>query len=96
MARHTGDPVVSFVPAGDHVHPRSDIDLARSIARAKESGRDVPAEGEFLEERALRAAIAPVISEGKGYTGFPVPNFIPFCDKSLTEEGRPRRRPGKI
>lgn len=29
-AKH-GDPVVSFEPAGDHVHPRSEAALARSI-----------------------------------------------------------------
>jgi uncharacterized protein with von Willebrand factor type A (vWA) domain len=27
-----GDPVVSFAPAGDHVHPLSEVALARSIA----------------------------------------------------------------
>lgn len=32
VATAHGDPVVSFAPAGDHVHPRSDVDLARSIA----------------------------------------------------------------
>jgi hypothetical protein len=32
VAAAHGDPVVSFSPAGDHVHPRSEIGLARSIA----------------------------------------------------------------
>jgi hypothetical protein len=32
VATAHGDPVVSFIPAGDHVHPRSDFQLARSIA----------------------------------------------------------------
>jgi hypothetical protein len=32
VATAHGDPFVSFAPAGDHVHPRSDIELARSIA----------------------------------------------------------------
>jgi hypothetical protein len=32
VATAHGDLVVSFAPAGDHVHPRSDGDLARSIA----------------------------------------------------------------
>jgi hypothetical protein len=32
VATAHGDPVVSFAPAGDHVHPRSEIGLARSIA----------------------------------------------------------------
>jgi len=41
VATTHGDPVVSFAPAGDHVHPRSDVDLARSIAKVRESGRDV-------------------------------------------------------
>jgi hypothetical protein len=31
VAAEHGDPVVSFAPAGDHVHPRSEIGLARSI-----------------------------------------------------------------
>jgi hypothetical protein len=32
VAAEHGDPVVSFAPAGDHVHPRSEVALARSIA----------------------------------------------------------------
>jgi hypothetical protein len=32
VATAHGDPVVSFAPTGDHVHPRSEIGLARSIA----------------------------------------------------------------
>jgi hypothetical protein len=32
VATAHGDPVVSFAPAGDHVHPRSEVGLARSIA----------------------------------------------------------------
>jgi hypothetical protein len=32
VATAHGDPVVSFAPAGDRVHPRSEIGLARSIA----------------------------------------------------------------
>jgi hypothetical protein len=32
VAAEHGDPVVSFAPAGDHVHPRSEVGLARSIA----------------------------------------------------------------
>jgi hypothetical protein len=32
VATAHGDSVVSFAPAGDHVHPRSDVALARSIA----------------------------------------------------------------
>jgi len=32
VATAHGDPVVSFAPAGDHVHPRSDFELARSIS----------------------------------------------------------------
>jgi hypothetical protein len=32
VATAHGDPFVSFAPAGDHVHPRSNVDLARSIA----------------------------------------------------------------
>jgi hypothetical protein len=32
VATAHADPVVSFVPAGDHVHPLSEVDLARSIA----------------------------------------------------------------
>jgi uncharacterized protein with von Willebrand factor type A (vWA) domain len=32
VAAAHGDPVVSFAPAGDHVHPRSEVALARSIA----------------------------------------------------------------
>jgi hypothetical protein len=31
VAAAHGDPVVSFAPAGDHVHPRSEATLARSI-----------------------------------------------------------------
>jgi hypothetical protein len=31
VATAHGDPVVSFASAGDHVHPRYDVDLARSI-----------------------------------------------------------------
>jgi hypothetical protein len=34
VATAHGDPVISFAPAGDHVHPRSDIALTRSIAAA--------------------------------------------------------------
>jgi hypothetical protein len=32
VATAHGDPVVPFAPGGDHVHPRSDVALARSIA----------------------------------------------------------------
>ena len=32
VAAEHGDPVVSFAPAGDNVHPRSEVALARSIA----------------------------------------------------------------
>ena len=32
VAAAHGDPVVSFAPSGDHVHPRSEAALARSIA----------------------------------------------------------------
>jgi hypothetical protein len=32
VAAEHGDPVVSFAPAGDHVHPSSEVALARSIA----------------------------------------------------------------
>jgi hypothetical protein len=32
VATAHGDPVVSFAPSGDHVHPRSDFNLARSIS----------------------------------------------------------------
>jgi hypothetical protein len=31
VAAAHGDPIVSFAPAGDHVHPRSEVALARSI-----------------------------------------------------------------
>jgi hypothetical protein len=34
VAAEHGDPVVSFAPASDHVHPRSEVALARSIAAA--------------------------------------------------------------
>jgi uncharacterized protein with von Willebrand factor type A (vWA) domain len=34
VAAAHGDPVVSFAPAGDHVHPRSEAALARSITAA--------------------------------------------------------------
>ena len=34
VAAEHGDPVVAFAPAGDHVHPRSEAALARSIVAA--------------------------------------------------------------
>jgi hypothetical protein len=38
VATAHGDPVISFSPASDHVHPRSEVNLARSIARVRDRG----------------------------------------------------------